>query len=263
MNTHLTDEQLVGYVHSTLTDADRETMNAHLSACAECRARRDELESLQNRIRHELVAEIGAAGRVSAVRFSAIAPKIAEQSRRDRLQAPTLRYLPNANVFAALAGLVIAIIGLVVRMNWDSTAIDTPPSVSFPMVACGCFVVSLVGGYRVEKGTARLVLTYVLGIALWLGTALVGLQVIVFVLDLITWTLHMNVSSRSAIAASWALIPLGVAWIALVVGGGEYHFRHLGRRRSWLLFGFTVLVETLILCIPLLAAWANSPIMWR
>jgi hypothetical protein len=29
MNTHLTDEQLAGYVHRTLTDADRETMNGH------------------------------------------------------------------------------------------------------------------------------------------------------------------------------------------------------------------------------------------
>jgi phosphoglycerol transferase MdoB-like AlkP superfamily enzyme len=131
------------------------------------------------------------------------------------------------------------------------------------MFACGCFVVSLVGGYRIQKGTARFVLTYLLAFALWLGTALVGLQVIVIILDLITWALHMNVSSRSAIAASWTLIPLGVAWVALVVGGGEYHFRHLGRRRSWLLFGFTVLVEALILCVPLLATWANSPMVWR
>jgi hypothetical protein len=263
MNSHLTDEQLVGYVHSTLTDADRETMSVHLSACAECRGRRDEFESLQNRIRHELVAEINAAGRASAMRFSTIVPQLGHRSRWDRLQTPTPRCLSNASAFVALAGLVIAILGLVIRMDWDTIAVDTPPNVSYPMFACGCFVVSLVGGYRVQKDTARLMFTYLLAFALWLGTALVGLQVIVIVLDLITWGLHMNVSSRSAIAASWALIPLGVAWVALVVGGGEYHFRHLGRRRSWLLFGFTVLVEMLILCIPFLATWANSPIVWR
>jgi hypothetical protein len=263
MNTHLTDKQVVGYVHGALTDADRETMDAHLSACAECRARRDEVESLQNQIRHELVAEINAAGKASAMRFSAIAPQLAQRSRWHRLQTPTLRFLPDASVYAALAGLVIAIIGLAIRVDWEGTAIDAPPSVSYPMFACGCFLVSLVSGYRVERGTARRVLTYLLAFSLWLGTALVGLQVIVIVLDLITWTLHMNVSSRSAIAASWSLIPLGTVWVALVVGGGEYHFRHLGWSRSWLLFGLTVLVEMLILCIPLLATWANSPIVWR
>lgn len=46
-------------------------------------------------------------------------------------------------------------------------------------------------------------------------------------------------------------IILGVIWIALVMGGGEYHHKYVGRRRSWRLFTRTIAVQLAIL----LLAW--------
>jgi len=263
VNTHLTDEQLVGYVHYTLTDAGRETMDRHLRICASCRARLDGFESLQRRIRYQLAADIRATAPSTAMRFSAIAPRLTHRNRRDRLQTQAARILPSVAVLSAGAGLAATIAGLFYALGRRAAVTDSPPDVSFPMLACICFAATIMGGHRVRNWSPRRVLLKILAFVLWLGTAIVGLQVIVTLLDLLTWMLHMNVSSSSAVLASWALIPLGVGWIALVVGGGEYHYRHWGQRESWVLFAFTVALQALILCIPLLAHWVNLPPVWR
>jgi hypothetical protein len=38
-------------------------------------------------------------------------------------------------------------------------------------------------------------------------------------------------------------------WIALVIGGGEYHYRRIGQRSSWKLFGRTIAGQLSILIL--------------
>lgn len=49
-----------------------------------------------------------------------------------------------------------------------------------------------------------------------------------------------------------AMVALAIAWIALVMGGGEYHYRRVGQRCSWKLFGWTIAIEMIVLALALL-----------
>ena len=58
MSTHLTDQQLNAYLHQTLSDAQRKTLDAHLNNCPACRARFSEMNGVQQRVQRELAAEL-------------------------------------------------------------------------------------------------------------------------------------------------------------------------------------------------------------
>lgn len=265
MNAHLGDEGLIGYIHYTLTDADRETMDDHLSACTECRTRLAELEVLHRRIRYCLSADIRAVSPPRSMTFAAIAPRLEHRRWWDRLQTPSGQLLPGATALAALTGLAVALVSLFYSLRWGD-ADPAPMSANrLPVVACGCFAVAVMGNYRWRAAwPPRLVLMALLSLALWIGTAIVGLQVIVTVLDMFTWLLYLGVSREIAGLGAWILVPVSVVWIAIVVGGGEYHFKHIGQPGSWRLFGFTVAIELLVLGLPyLLGIWFSVPPVWR
>ena len=44
----------------------------------------------------------------------------------------------------------------------------------------------------------------------------------------------------------------GVLWLIMVIGGMEYHFRHVGQRRSWRIFAWTLGIELLLIAISVL-----------
>ena len=50
----------------------------------------------------------------------------------------------------------------------------------------------------------------------------------------------------------WSVLIAGLAWIVLVIGSGEFHYRHYGERASWHLFAVCVAIEV---GIALLALW--------
>jgi anti-sigma factor RsiW len=265
VNTHLHDPQLIGYVHFTLTDAERETMDVHLSDCARCRARLETFESLERRVRYDLSADIKSASPPSTMTFSAIAPRLERRSRWDRLRLLSDHLVPGAAAFAALAGLVVALISVLYALGWSDARTATESSSALPLLASGLFAVAIAGnfGWR-ARFPRRVLLSRLLALVLWIGTALVGLQVIVTVLDLVTWLLFSGVSSRSATLGPWVLIPLGIGWIALVIGGGEFHYEHLGEPSSWRLFAATICAEAFILILPfILDIWFNLPSIWR
>lgn len=104
------------------------------------------------------------------------------------------------------------------------------------------------------------ILSGALAFVLWAATALVGLYEIVLLRDMIFrlyarfWVRYDGRGKdywRALALGNWALVPLSIAWIALVVGGGEYHYKRFGQRGSWKLFGWTVVVETLVLALAL------------
>ena len=92
----------------------------------------------------------------------------------------------------------------------------------------------------------------VFAFALWAGTAAAGIVAISTVLDTALrvyaafWGDYGFYGSdyRGALALRTLLVfPLAILWLAVVVGGGEYHYKKFGRAESWRLFARTIAVE--------------------
>lgn len=253
MNSHLSDDHLIGYVHHTLTDAQREAMNQHLAACPHCRARLAEHEALQRHIHHSLLADLRVAQPSPGMTFSAMARRLKRPKRFARLWQRRGQLFSAATALAALAGLVIALGGLVQGIGQPAVNLKAMPAGPLTPVACFLFAIPAISAYYESRIVPlRVIVSSVFAFILWVGTAVVGLQVMVVVRNMIIWILDNVLGDFwSAIGLSnWTLIPLGIMWIALVIGGGEYHYRKLGQRQSWRLFGWTIAVELLIVILP-------------
>jgi len=94
--------------------------------------------------------------------------------------------------------------------------------------------------------------------ALWLSTAVVGLLEINTVLTMATrvyaqfWGDYgfYGRDYFAGVALRQILVfPLALLLIAVVIGGGEYHYRRFGQPRSWRLFGWVIAVELSILAL--------------
>ncbi|MEA3341120.1 MAG: hypothetical protein U9R15_14240 [Chloroflexota bacterium] len=260
MNGHLSDEQLIGYSHATLTDAEREAMDSHLTDCPHCRARLSEHEGLQQRVRHDLLADLRTARPPAGLTFSAIAPHLKRPNSLAELWRRSGQLVPSAMALAALTGLVIALIGLVKGGSWPATDITPAHPVPLPTVACFLFAIPVIGNYYESRVVpSRLILSGVVAFILWVGTAIVGLYEMFLVREML-FRIYAQTSFtglrrdywRALALGNWALIPLALVWIALVVGGGEYHYKRAGQRSSWRLFGWTLAAELFILMLPLL-----------
>ena len=249
MNQHLNEEQLSGYIHYTLTDAERETLDGHLQTCADCRARLDDDQALQRRVRYELSSEIKAVTPPLSMTIASVAPRLQHHPWREQFRRPSGQLLPGATALAALAGLVVALLGLFQSLGWSSSDATTISRNPLSVLACGCFGLTVMGNYSRRTWPARVVVSRALAFVLWIGTAILGLQTIVILLDILIWLSSRGLPANVTILSIW---PIAVAWIAVVVGGGEYHYRHVGQRSSWRLFGWTIGLELLILLSPIL-----------
>ncbi len=255
MNSHLTDEELIGNIHRTLTDAQREVMDRHLTACPQCRTRLSDHEAMQQRIRHSLLADMRGVQPSPAMSFAAITPRVKGDKYRTFRQLSG-QLFPITAASAALIGLAIALVDLpesVIRLF----AKPEPASASsLSALACVLFSVATVGNYHERRfNQLRSSLYGLLAFIIWLGTAVVGLQVIAIVREALSWLVFL-VSGKLQLAfalGNWALIPLGLVWIAVVIGGAEYQYRRGGQRISWKLFAWIIAVELFILIFALLA----------
>ena len=108
MNAHLTDQQLNAYSHQTLNDAQRETLDTHLSSCLTCRARLGEMNILQQRMRRDLTAELKAVNVPLSLTFEAIAPQL-KQRRSPVFRRVVVRMTAAVAATAAIIALVILI----------------------------------------------------------------------------------------------------------------------------------------------------------
>lgn len=102
--------------------------------------------------------------------------------------------------------------------------------------------------------------TGILAFVLWIFTAALGLVEIWIVREM---TLRVyarffadetalgNVYRGSVALGNWLVFILAIVWIGLVIGGGEYHFKHVGKPKSWKLFARTIAVQLSILVLAL------------
>ncbi len=47
------------------------------------------------------------------------------------------------------------------------------------------------------------------------------------------------------------MVPLVILAIAVLIGGAEYHYKHLGQPQSWKVFSWTLALELSILVLAL------------
>jgi hypothetical protein len=86
---------------------------------------------------------------------------------------------------------------------------------------------------------------------LWAATAALGLVEIIF-LRRIAMSIygHFGDSESLALLISYIVVIIaGLLWVALAIGGAEYHNKNVGKPGSWTLFGWTVAIELLILIL--------------
>jgi hypothetical protein len=259
MNGHLSDEQLIGYSHCTLTDAEREVMDGHFTHCPECRARLADHEALQRRIRHSLLADLKAVQPTAGLEFSAVAPRLRPQNHIAALWRWSSQLVRGATPVVALAGLVVAALSLFDGIDRLTAGVTEVPVTSLPLAACFLFAIPVANNCRESRVVpSRLVLSYVLAFILWVGTAILGIYEIYLIREMIFAIYARFAGGAGSGTDYWAalalgnvaLLPLSIGWIALVMGGGEYHFKRVGQRSSWRLFGWTIAGELLILILP-------------
>lgn len=105
MTSHLTSEQLIGYIYHMLTDIEREDVDLHLAECAECRSRLTEQEATYRRIHYSVI-------KLRRIRPPESTSYAAVETRLRRSKKITKLWAVSGQVMAA-AGFVI-VFGLVV-----------------------------------------------------------------------------------------------------------------------------------------------------
>jgi hypothetical protein len=108
MSYHLSNRDLNGYIHQTLTDAQRETMDRHLVKCPQCRARIEEVERWQRRISQDLTAELRQVKPSKKMSFSALTPGLNRARQVATLRFYTWQLFTN----------VVALLVIIVLSNW-------------------------------------------------------------------------------------------------------------------------------------------------
>jgi len=95
---------------------------------------------------------------------------------------------------------------------------------------------------------------------LWATTAIIGLLEINIIIEMVLRTyarfwgdyiLYGSDYWGAVVIRNVLMILLGLSWIAIFIGGGEYHAKRLGQPKSWKLFGRTLAVELSILALAL------------
>jgi hypothetical protein len=230
MNDHLSDDELIGNIHRTLTDAQRESMEVHLAACPQCRARLSDNEAMQQRIRHNLLADLRGVQPSADMRFESISAQV----RGDKVQAfrrISHQLFPTTVASVALIGLLFALVDLPESIVRLFTNPEPASASSFSALACVFFSVATVGNYRESR-----------------------FNLIAVVRDVVSWLVFLlsgNIQLAFALG-NLALLPLGLIWIAVVIGSAEYQYRRGSQRISWKLFAWIIAVELSILILTLL-----------
>jgi LCP family protein required for cell wall assembly len=107
---HLSDPDLIAYVHRQLSDADRESFDQHLEACLDCRRRLVDHADFRRRLGDELNHQLARVR--PATDWSAIAPRVRKPRTGRRFRRPGMARTSRQALYTALTA-VYAIILLV------------------------------------------------------------------------------------------------------------------------------------------------------
>ena len=101
-------------------------------------------------------------------------------------------------------------------------------------------------------GSGGQVVAGVVVFLLWVATAVLGFMSIIVAREIVLNMMARFGFTRGHELANWlVLIPMGILFIGVVIGGAEYHFRRIGQAQSWHLFARTLAAELSILALGL------------
>lgn len=101
---------------------------------------------------------------------------------------------------------------------------------------------------------------HLLVVGLWAATSAVCFLEILTVRGLVVRIYaHLAATGRSygpdyfggATLSTLTTLAMAIVCIVIIIGGGEYHYRNVGKPESWKLFGWTIAFELSILVLAL------------
>jgi len=248
--THLNNDQIVGYIYQMLSDAEREVFDKHLVNCPTCRARLSSSEHRQLDIENALKAEINGSSPSPEMVFGQITPRLKRQNRHWQ------RFTIGIPLVAASFGLIFALIG--VWNYWvDSNQLmaDLGKPLLTPFSVLGGFFFMFVSMNQYDRSfniRPRFIFTVILSLLLWLGSSILGLLNIIVIRDLTIATVLFgggNAEGASVVAIITTILAAMVV-IGVIIGGAEYHYKHIGQPSSWKMFVWTISIQLLIMILP-------------
>jgi hypothetical protein len=252
MNKHINKDQIISYIHRTLSDAEREVLDKHLTTCQGCRARFSSHEVQQRRIENEFKAEINGVSPHMEMTFSQVAPRL-HRASFIHLWPRLTSAIPLST---AIVGLSMAFYGVWQTLGSDFTLRAIPsPSGTFPALAC--FFMMFVSMDQFDRSFTirpRFIISAILSFILWLGTFFIGLLNIIVIRDL-TIAAYISTGGSPEGASVVTILTVLIAamvYIGVVIGGAEYHYKHIGQPSSWKLFSWTIVIQLLIMVLPYL-----------
>ncbi|RLD09018.1 MAG: hypothetical protein DRI56_04840 [Chloroflexota bacterium] len=247
---HISEENLMRYICRTLSDAERESFDKHLSECPICRGRLNVHELRQRQIGDSLESAINEVSPSQKMNFAAIAPRLQQRSTQPQIW----RRLSLATPIAmAVGGLVLAFFGL--WQNLDIVLVPQLHSFQGPLstLSCFCFIFVSMGQFdQAFTARPRFIIMALLTSLLWAGTLVIGLLNILVIRDLVLMV-YLSAGHNTAemsVAAILAVLISALIYIAVVIGGAEYHYKHIGCPSSWKLFSWTIMGQLFIMVLP-------------
>jgi len=248
-NYHIPNDTLIAYLYHTLTDAQRESIDAHLLVCSDCRARLGSHQERYQRVGREINLALDQAAPSSEMQFERIAHRL--QGRNARAAYPALA--DSLPISASLAGLALALVGLWKILPTFSFTQPSQVHSAFPALACFCLMfVSMEQFDRSYNLRPRYIISALLAALLWSGTAVLGFLNLVAVRDiaLIVLTDLGSSPQEAGFLTILAVLAAAMGFIALVIGGAEYHRKRIGHPSSWKTFIWTIAIQLLVLLLP-------------
>jgi hypothetical protein len=100
--THFTDRDVNAYIHHSLTDAQRETMNRHMQNCGMCRGRLQTAEWQRRQFANDLTSEIRRARPSDRMQFGMIKPGLNRRRRRAFVRFHSMHVLSTIGTVTAV-----------------------------------------------------------------------------------------------------------------------------------------------------------------
>jgi hypothetical protein len=248
---HVTPDDLTGYIYRTLDDGRREVMDVHLVECPTCRASLAKQELRQRQVSNELRAALNFAAPSAQMSFAKLTSRLQNQ-RRQNILLDRVIVVPTA---LSLMGLFFALFGVWRAIESQAFISPAQPLGAFPPLAC--FFLAFASLEQLDNSLLiqpRKILIWGLALTLWLGSALIGLLDLIVMRDLAIMAV-IAVDGRNATAGPIAIMAVMIGamlYIGFVIGGAEYHFKHISQPGSWKLFIITLLGQLFILILPYL-----------
>ena len=105
-----------------------------------------------------------------------------------------------------------------------------------------------------KKWTSTKKWVLMMALGLWVITTVLAFWLMLVIREMILriYIQYLPASPAGAVVlGTWIWLPLGILFIAVAIGGAEFHYWRVGQPISWKVFGWTLLIQLGILVLAL------------